>query len=341
MPKMWMVRAARDGVLAEEFTQRNVVAVNWLDTTDLSSVTDATALRAMIDAAYSDSRPGQRVAAASQLARFLWSFNIGDEVTTYNPALREYIVGRIAGGYEYWTDALVAPDGSYPHVRQVEWRGRVSRDALSTSSRNSLGSIATIFGVAEAAAEEIELLLQGTVPNGEAEAGDDQPLQGELETLREETVQKAHEFIKDRVIALDWEQMQLLVAGVLRAIGYKTRVSPRGSDQGRDIIASPDGLGMESPRIVVEVKHRPKEQMGAPTVRSFLGGLRSGDRGLYVSTGGFSREAKYEADRATVPVTLLDLDDLVRLLVENYESADMDTRALVPLLRLYWPATGS
>lgn len=40
-------------------------------------------------------------------------------------------------------------------------------------------------------------------------------------------------------------------------------------------------------------------------------------------------------------MTLLDLDDLVRLLVENYESADMDTRALVPLLRLYWPATGS
>lgn len=50
--------------------------------------------------------------------------------------------------------------------------------------------------------------------------------------------------------------MQDLVAGLLRAMGYKTRVSPSGPDRGKDIVASPDGFGFESPRIVVEVKHR-------------------------------------------------------------------------------------
>lgn len=96
-------------------------------------------------------------------------------------------------------------------------------------------------------------------------------------------------------------------------------------------------MGLESPRIVVEVKHR-KGVMGAPALRSFIGGLRSTDSGLYISTGGFTKEAMYEADRAVMPVKLLDLDQFVRLLVDNYDSADMEMRTILPLVRIYWPA---
>ena len=62
--------------------------------------------------------------------------------------------------------------------------------------------------------------------------------------------------------------------------------------------------------------------MGAPTVRSFIGGLRTGDRRLYVSTGDFTKEARYEAGRANVPVRLLNLDAFVRHYVDAYNKAD-------------------
>lgn len=130
--------------------------------------------------------------------------------------------------------------------------------------------------------------------------------------------------------------MQDLVAGLLRGMGYKTFVSSKGPDRGRDIIASPDGLGLTQPRIVVEVKHR-KGQMGAPEIRSFLGGLREGDMGLYVSTGGFSREAKYEAERAKNPVTLADSDMLVNIIIQYYDNFDPEARTLLPLTKIYWP----
>lgn len=64
------------------------------------------------------------------------------------------------------------------------------------------------------------------------------------------------ELIKDRVSQLSWEDMECLVAGMLKAMGYCARVTPKGPDGGRDVIASPDALGLESPRIVAEVKHR-------------------------------------------------------------------------------------
>jgi restriction system protein len=139
------------------------------------------------------------------------------------------------------------------------------------------------------------------------------------------------------VAKLDWEEMQHIVAGLLRAMGYKTRISPSGPDKGKDIVASPDGFGFESPRIVVEVKHR-TSSMGSQEIRSFLGGRHKDDKGLYVSTGGFTKDARYEAERASIPLTLMDLDDLVMALLEHYETMDIDTQRLIPLRKVYWPA---
>jgi restriction system protein len=160
----------------------------------------------------------------------------------------------------------------------------------------------------------------------------------EVNDLYRDLHSRSIEFIKDKVIELDWEEMQDLVAGVLRAMGYKTRVSPSGSDdRGKDIVASRDGLGFEDPRIIVEVKHR-QAAMGSQEIRGFLGGRHEADKGLYVSTGGFTKDARYEAERARIPVTLIDLDDFVKVLLEHYERMDIETQRLIPLRKLYWPA---
>ena len=80
--------------------------------------------------------------------------------------------------------------------------------------------------------------------------------------------------------------LQDLVAGILRAMGYETRVSGPGADRGVDIFASPDGLGLQEPRIFVEVKHRVKSAMGSQEVRSFLGEPRLGDPAARASEAG-------------------------------------------------------
>jgi restriction system protein len=130
--------------------------------------------------------------------------------------------------------------------------------------------------------------------------------------------------------------MQDLVAGVLRTMGYRTTTAKPGPDRGVDIFASPDGLGLQEPRIFVEVKHR-TQAMGSKEIRAFLGGRKKGDKCLYVSTGGFTKDAHYEAERADIATTLINLQRLRELVVERYDSLDAETRALVPLKRLYWP----
>ena len=78
--------------------------------------------------------------------------------------------------------------------------------------------------------------------------------------------------------------------------------------------------------------------MGAADIREFSGGLRQGCAALYVSTGGFSKEAKYEADRSNIQITPIDSDLLVDLIIDYYDNFDADAKALLPLTKIYWPS---
>lgn len=325
--QLWMVRAGSGAFLVESFLTKNIVSIGWNETGDLAKVENIEKLKELIKKNYPEYKDGQVISSAGQIYRFLFEFKKGDCVMTYNPSERIYWIGEIESDYKF--DDKIC---EYFHTRKIKWIGKVQRDDLSTSSKNILGATLTIFDIPKQAREELFSLLTGKPSKTIEEVTEEET----LEIIKDDFIAKSHEFIKDKVLSLDWEEMQELVAGILRAMGYKTRISPRGADRGKDIIASPDGLGLENPKIVVEVKHR-QGSMGSQEVRSFLGGLRASDKGLYVSTGGFSKDAKYEAERANIPITLVDSDILVELIIQYYDNFDNETKALVPLKKIYWP----
>lgn len=324
---MWMVRAGEGGYLFDEFRKDSLVAIGWNEVGDLSGVNSQDAVRELYTAKHSGEHSASVGNAVAMVFKFRAVLLPGHKVIAYNPEKREYLVGTIKGEYEY------APHREYHHIRAVDWSGSVDRDALKAPSRNSLGSVLTLFQVNDETADDVLNALHGK----KAESVIASEEKEELEQLKEDTISRAHELIKDTILKLTDEQLEQLVAALLRAMGYKARVTPKGPDRGVDVIASPDGLGLEEPRIKAEVKHRPKTPMGAQQIR-FLGGLRQGDRALYVSTGGFSKDAGYEADRSNIPITLLNLDELASVIVTHYENFDMDGKVLIPLTRLYWPA---
>lgn len=323
---MWVVRAGENGRLFDDFRAKSVIAIGWNALGDLSSATP-NQVREAIQQSYPGEKSGWLNMTVSQVSRFRFEMKPGDHVVTYNPGERRYLIGEISSPYGF-DDKLL----EYHQVRQVRWKGEVLRDALSTATKNKLGSISTLFQVDADAEKEILTRLSGGAKPKEPEAEKE-----ELEEAKDVTLGQAHELIKDAVVKLDWEDAQDLVAGVLRAMGYRTIVSPPGPDGRRDVMASPDGLGLEDPRIIVQVKHK-QDQVGGHEMTSFTGILRPGSKGLYVSTGGFSKEAKLEANRAEHPVALVDLDGLVDLITQNYDKFDSEAKALLPLTKIYWPA---
>jgi restriction system protein len=332
---MWMVRAGRGGDRVDDFLERGVAGFLDDRLPSLADVKSKDEILVLYAQHYPKEKEGSRAAWASQLYRLITEMKVGDTVIVGDPQRRRYLIGKITSDYVHLEDF----GGVRLHARRVEWTSEVSRDALQTETKNTLGSTLTIFKVKGESAKDIErnghpigTSTTAALPSpSEVERS-----QSELTEIGEETFQKANEFIEDQIDQLSPMQMQHLVAGILRAMGYRTTVSEEGPDRGVDVFASPDGLGLQDPRVFVEVKHR-AATTGSAQIRSFLGGRRKGDRCLYVSTGGFSRDAQYEADRAEVALQLVTLPRLRQLVVDFYEKLDGPTRALVPLKQFYWP----
>lgn len=331
---MWKVNAGRRSIYASEFLNRNIAAIGWAEAGDYTDVSSKDELFGRVKAAYPDWTDRQTEVGVGQIWRFLRGVRVGDSVLTYDPSTRLYHLGRIVGEPKYCPHDIP----SLPVQRAVTWTTSVSRDDLSPRAKGKLGAILTLYLLERQTAEELEAIASGTRQTQDRQTTwthDEEDVESAadpFDNLQEQAIER----IKDRLLSLEWDDMQEMVASLLRALGYRTMVSPAGPDRGKDIVASKDGFGFEPPRIVVEVKHR-RGAMGAPEIRAFLGGRHAQDRGLYVSTGGFTREAHFEAERASTVTHLMTLDDLARALTENYERLDERGRALLPLVRLYWP----
>ena len=102
----------------------------------------------------------------------------------------------------------------------------------------------------------------------------------------EQLEELASEGIRQYIKAKNPYEFQDMVAALLRAMGYYTPfVAPKGRDGGVDVIAYIDALGAKTPRIKVQVKHKPEESIPPKDIRSLLGILRDGDIALFVTSG--------------------------------------------------------
>jgi restriction system protein len=329
----WMVRSGDRGYMAPAFVERGIVAIGWSEVGDVRQYQSKLDIVSAVEKAYPLESSGNHLSSAGQLLRFLKELKIGDGVITINSDTRIYHLGEITSDYSFNNQTFI----DYPNQRGVKWIKEISRDSLSVETKNSLGSTLTLFKLPETASLELwSSSVDLPIKIESNELANSEPEKLVIQQAFSDLHEKSLSLIEDGITALAWDEVQELVAGLLRALGYKTTVSPKGKDRGKDIFASPDGLGLQDPRIFVEVKHR-SGAMGAPEVRTFLGGRRSGDRCLYVSTGGFTQEARYEAERHPIPVTLLNIRELAIFIVDNYENLDFPSKELLPLRRLYWP----
>ena len=173
-----------------------------------------------------------------------------------------------------------------------------------------------------------------------AEAGTDSENEaGQAAAALEEAEEAAWSEIESYLQGMSPYDFQELVAGLLRGMGYYVDwVSPPGPDKGIDIVAHGDPLGVKGPRIKAQVKRR-ADKIAVDGIRGFMALLGESDVGLFVCTGGFTREAEDEARRQERRrIMLLDLKRLFDLWTEHYDRVPEAQRRLLPLRAVYYLA---
>ncbi len=176
-------------------------------------------------------------------------------------------------------------------------------------------------------------------PDPDIEDLDDGDVLEEVSVTLEVAQEQARDQIASYLHAMDPYEFQKLVGDLLTAMGYHVAwISPPGKDDGIDLLAYPDPLGTRPPRIKVQVK-RYEKAIPVSEVSAFMGNLGSDEVGIFVATGGFTKdaEAKARTDKQH-RVTLVGLDALVKLWVKHYAALDDLARQRLPLQPVYFLA---
>lgn len=118
---------------------------------------------------------------------------------------------------------------------------------------------------------------------------------------------------------IDPYRFEDLIQRLLVSIGYENvRVTSRSSDGGVDVIAEIK-VGITSVKEVVQVKRR-QGSIGRPVLDQLRGSLHrfGANRGTVITSGRFSRGVQDAAfERGAAPITLIDGDRLIDLLIEH------------------------
>jgi restriction system protein len=161
------------------------------------------------------------------------------------------------------------------------------------------------------------------------------------EQAQEATIQQMEQLaidgLRQQINSKNAYEFQDLVAALLRGMNYYTPfVAPKGKDGGIDVIAYQDPLGVRTPRIKVQIKHR-ESTANVSEVRELMGLLqKEGDVGLFISTGGFTSDAKITARTSHVHVELVDFDRFISLWQEFYDKLNDEDKDKLRLRPVYF-----
>jgi len=149
-----------------------------------------------------------------------------------------------------------------------------------------------------------------------------------LALITEEAEEKAWEQIRAYLLEMRPYEFQALAGDLLRAMGYHlTWIAPPEKERGFvNFVIHADSLGLSLPRIKVHVLHSGQSVM-FEGLKAFMSVLGTEDAGIFISSGGFTRNVLEEAQgQRLYKITLIDLENFFDLWVEYYDRLTQEAR---------------
>ncbi len=318
--KMWGIHTLDDNL----FLKEDVIAIGWKE---IGNLRDIPATRENIKSKYlqvfPDAKKGSVPTSVGMLYRFCYEVQIGDYVVYPSKQDRMINIGEVTGEYVYKPE-----QHEYVHQRSVKWVKHLPRTAFSQGALYEIGSAMSFFSVKNYADEFLAALDKGfkktpPVPD------DDETVGATAAEIQEST----RDFIlKELSRNFKGYALEEFVADLLRAMGYRTTVSPQGGDSGIDITAYKDEL---PPRILVQVKSQDSD-IKETTIQSLKGAMREGDYGLFITLSNYTKNAQKYLESTPI-IRGINGTELVDLVLKYYGDLDEKYKQVIPLKMVYIP----
>ena len=324
--RIWAIRAGSAAQADDLFVEQNQIAMSSADVDD--DVGKLSASRSAFKEAFNPSvKPEAVPILAGQLFRFVHELKIGDYIVYPRKSDRTLRWGEIAGPYVFHEDG-----GDFSHRRSVIWKHKFGRDVFSQGALYELGSTLSLFEVKSFADE----LLEKFMGQGLAPSKPQPPREDETATVVRDISEATRDFISKKLKSeLKGFPLEPFVADLFRAMGYQAHATRKVRDDGIDVIAHRDELGIEPPVFKIQVKSH-EANIGADCVKAFYASVQERDVGIFIGTGGYSNPARDFA-RSKGNLKLVDGLEFVDLIQKYYDRLDPKYRRQIPLRRVLVP----
>jgi restriction system protein len=337
--KIYLTRAGKRGE-DEEFSLENGLAViGFQEVPSLEGSRDYDAVLKIVQ----DNLAGKKPRAIGNIAGQLWAFAVAmnkDDIVVLPRKLTSQIaIGRVKGPYRYQKVG-----GDLRHTRPVDWvRPDVPRTAFEQDLLHSFGAFMTVCNVSRNDAERrVAAVLAGKPDPGPAVTLDKPKKPGGApRTVEPEEMPDLGQLAHDQIVAhiqtrFAGHALATLVDAVLRADGWVTKLSPPGADGGVDILGGRGPLGLDDPRLCVQVKSQ-NAPADVTVYRTLQGTMQTfkAEQGLLVCWGGFNKVVLAEAKQGHFTVRLWDSSDVVEAVYRTYEHLPAEIQADLPLKRVW------
>lgn len=336
MTRLWLVRLGKFGEQEAQALATSDLVIGWQEV-DLSTATTREAILAELQLRHPNEKLGTLQNWAAQLNQFRNVIAVGDLVVTPMKTTGNIAIARVVGEYHR------AEPGN--PARAVEWlRQDVPRDAIKQDLLYSMGASQTVCEIARNdALRRIEHLAAKGIdpgPNSYAQASAVKA-SADVENLEADRAVDLADLARDQIerhisAHFSGHAFTQLIAAILRAQGYQTRVSAPGADRGIDILAGQGALGFSAPRLVVQVKSG-DIVTDQPTLQSLIGCIADtqADQGLLVSWSGFTAPVRQRANELYFRVRMWGREEILSALFAVYGDLPEEIRAELPLRRVW------
>lgn len=336
--RAWLVRAGKAGERDDFALNEGFAGGGFREVADLTAAVTRQEVTQAVRAAFPDASDGTVNNFAGQLWALRSRIEPGDLIVLPLKTTAQIAIGRATGAYQYRRDA----EPSQRHVVPVTWlRTDIPRTAVHQDLLYSLGAFMTVCEIRRNdAAWRLEQIAQtGTDPGARPDmAESEEPEAGAATTaggidLERTALDRVQAFISERFAG---HGLADIVGAVLQAEGYKCQVVDPGPDGGIDVYAGRGPLGLDPPRLIVQVKSSPTP-VDAKVVRELHGVLSThgADQALLVAWGGVNKVAKQELRTQFFKVRVWSADDLLAAVMRTYPDLDEALRTRLPLKQIW------
>ena len=318
--RIWGIHTQDDNL----FLKNDVIAIGWSDMGDLGNIdANRDAFKEKYTQIYPDAKKGSIATGAGMLYRFCHEIQVGDYVVFPSKSNREVNIGVVESEYIYDSN-----QPEYVQTRKVKWLQHLPRMVFSQGALYEIGSAMSLFSVKNYADEFLSVLDKDFMKNYSSDSEDES-----VGATADDIIEGTKDFIlKELSRQLKGYDLEGFVADLLRAMGYRTTISPQGGDSGIDITAYKDEL---PPRILVQVKSQDGD-IKETTIQSLKGAMREGDYGLFVTLSNYTKNAQKYLDSTPI-IRGINGTELVELNLKYYDDLSDKYRKMIPLKQVYIP----